>query len=91
MSKLNGDKSRYQLRRKAGLRRRLRSREVQAAMQQASTHVRVGSDGDQSADGDQSGGVRGRVVGTLHPVRGGTVADQGAEVGVLITRGTVIP
>jgi hypothetical protein len=58
MSELNGDKARFQRLRKAGVKRRQRAREAWAAMQRATIAIHHGS------DGEQSGGVRGRV-GTL--------------------------
>ena len=60
MSELNGDKARFQRLRKAGVRRRQRAREVWAAIRRGTIRTYSGS------DGEQSGGVRGRV-GTLHP------------------------
>ena len=58
MSKLNGDKARFQRLRKAGLLRRDRARAAFAVMKRPSTANPAAS------DSEQSGGVRGRV-GTL--------------------------
>jgi hypothetical protein len=68
MSERNGDKSRFQIRRKAGLRRRERARQAQLAMQDAASRVQRGP------DSEQAGGVRGRVA-ALHLVRGAQVAE----------------
>jgi len=68
MSKLNGDKARFQRLRKAKLRRRERTREIRATIHSGATRIRPGS------DGERSGGVRGRV-GTLRPTTEGSVAE----------------
>lgn len=68
MSELNGDKARFQRLRKAGLLRRQRARKVWAAMQREATRIQFGS------NGEQSGGVRGRVE-TLHPMMGELVTE----------------
>jgi hypothetical protein len=68
MSKLNGDKARFQRLRQAGLRRRQRARQAWATIQRGLVPI------DPGSDSDQSGGVRGRV-GTLRLVTDGTVAE----------------
>jgi hypothetical protein len=68
MSKLNGDKSRFQVRRKAGLLRRVRARQAHAALQAAAAAP------PPAAGGEQSGGVRGRAT-TLRLVSGGSVTE----------------
>ena len=59
MSQLNGDKARFQRERKAGLLRRDKARAAYAEMKRP----KVAS---QGADGEQTGGARGRLE-TLHP------------------------
>ncbi|MBE3110979.1 MAG: hypothetical protein IMZ46_10785 [Acidobacteria bacterium] len=68
MSKLNGDKARFQRLRKAGLLRRQRARETWAAMQREATRIHPGS------DSERPGGVRGQAE-TLHPMMGGLVTE----------------
>jgi hypothetical protein len=63
MSKLNGDTASFQQLQKAGLRRRPRARQVWATIRRGLIPCAPGS------DGEQSGGVRGRV-GTLHLTTG---------------------
>ena len=67
MSAVNGDKSRFQVRRKAGLLRRQRSKEVQASLQQDAARR-------LEPEGDLSGGVRGRV-GAPQLVKGPAVTE----------------
>ena len=68
MSELNGDKSRFQRLRKAKVRRRLRTRELWAAITGGASRI------DSGSDGEHSRGVRGRV-GTLHAMREESVAE----------------
>jgi hypothetical protein len=68
MSKLYGDKARFQRLRKAKLRRRQRTREVRAAIQGGATRIHPGS------DSELSGGVQGGV-GALRPTTEGPVAE----------------
>jgi hypothetical protein len=67
MSELNGDKARFQRRRKAALRRRQRARQARAAMQDDARRTQRGS------DSEQSGGARGHVA-TQPAVGDGSVA-----------------
>jgi len=73
MSALNGDKSRFQRLRKAGLRRRERSRLAMTAMRLAALQVPAGSEetgpgGAPSSEHD------------LHLVRGARIADSSARL-----------
>jgi hypothetical protein len=69
MSKMNGDRSRFQRNRKAGLLRRERSRATYTALKSAAAATRAAS-----SDAEQSGGARGPLE-TLHPEK----ADVAAE------------
>lgn len=68
MSKLNGDKARFQRLRKAGLRRRERARQAWATIRRGLIPI------DPGSDSEQFGGVRGRV-GILHQTTGGSVTE----------------
>jgi hypothetical protein len=68
MSKLNGDKARFQRLRKAGLLRRQRARQAWAAIQRGLIPI------DPGPDSDQSGGVRGRA-GTLRLMTQGSATE----------------